>query len=86
MARRLLRWLGKLTSRALMHLADLSGDIQFKEDPEKLKSELLRRLNLEDDGLISIIQKGGRMEFGIDTTLAEITYTRLIEQSLAAAA
>ncbi|MCM8775709.1 MAG: hypothetical protein NC930_05105 [Candidatus Omnitrophica bacterium] len=82
-----LAWLGKLTSRVLMHLADFSEDAKLKTDPEKLKAELLRRLNLEDDSdLISITAQGPRMRLGIDSTVASLVYSRLIEDAVSSAA
>ncbi|MBN1688300.1 MAG: leucine-rich repeat domain-containing protein [Candidatus Omnitrophica bacterium] len=82
-----LRWLGKLTSRALIHMADLSEDIKLKTDPDMLKAELLRRLNLEGyDELITLSQKGGRLAFGINAVTAQLVFTQLVEESIATSA
>jgi len=82
-----LKWLGKLTSRALLHMADLLADKELKTSPVLLKAELLRRLNLEGfDDLISLSQKGGRMSFEINAVAAKLAFEHLVRESIAQAA
>ncbi|HXV28059.1 MAG TPA: hypothetical protein VD913_03755, partial [bacterium] len=81
-----LRWLGKLASRTEIHLADLSQVTRLKTDPNALKAELLRRLDLEGYDLIAISQNGGRSEIRINAIQADLAFSALVRRTLEAAA
>ena len=81
-----LRWLGKLASRTEIHLADLSQVTRLKKDPNALKAELLRRLDLEGYDLISISQNSGRPELRINAIQAELAFSDLVRRTIEAAA
>lgn len=81
-----LRWLGKLTSRTEIYLADLSQVARLKDDPKALKGELLKRLGLEGYELVTIAQKGLNSGYGINAVLAEKVYSALVRRAIEAAA
>ena len=80
-------WLGKLTSRTLLHLADLSQNTGLPSEPARLKEELLKRLHLEGyDDLFSISNQGARLEVGVNAWAARQVYAKLVERAIASAA
>lgn len=83
------RWIGKVISRALIHLADLLENDALKGKPEALRDELLKRLNLfEKDysNFIVLTGKNGRLGFGINTRLAEAMFENLVARTIESAA
>lgn len=82
-----LRWLGKLTSRALIHMADLMEAEALRNDPNRMKAELIKRLNLEGfEDLISPVTRNGQKGFGINAVLAQQAFSFMIQRSIESAA
>ncbi len=83
------RWIGKVVSRALIHMADLSQDENYRGKPQEIRDELLRRLNLFErdfQSLITLTQSGGRLAFGVNTALAEALFEEKVSRVIGSAA
>ena len=80
----MMQWLGKLTSRAQIHLAELS---ETQLTPDEIEDELLRRLNLKGyQDFIEIVQNGRNLGLGIRSSLIPNILPALIRRAIEASA